>query len=80
MAISNKKVLEAVNVINDYCKEQKACQNCIFRKFGAEHWKCHMQAFDMQDVINNINAKKEKSRIYLKQKRTIKIRTDLDFI
>lgn len=34
MAISNKKALEAAKVIADYCKEQKSCQNCIFRIYG----------------------------------------------
>ena len=57
--ISNKKVLEAANTIADYCKEQKGCQNCIFRKFGADHWNCHIQAFDIQDIISNVNAKKK---------------------
>lgn len=57
--MTNKKVLEAVNTIVDYCKEQNGCQNCIFRKFGADHWNCHMYAFELRDVIDNINAKKK---------------------
>ena len=57
--ISDKKALEAAKVIVDYCKEQSGCQNCIFRKFGSDHWKCHMYAFDLQDVLSNIKAKKK---------------------
>lgn len=62
--ISNKKVLEATQIIVDYCKQQNGCQNCIFREHGADAWKCHIDAFDMQDVLWNIEAKK-KNRGYL---------------
>jgi hypothetical protein len=57
--ISTKKVLEAVKVVTDFCKEQRGCQNCIFRLHGADHWKCHIEAFDLQDVLSNIEAKKK---------------------
>lgn len=57
--ISNKKALESAKVIAEYCKEQKGCQNCIFRQHGADHWKCHIEAFDLQDVLCNIEAKKK---------------------
>ena len=59
MGISNKKALEAAKVIADFCKEQCGCQNCIFRLYGADHWKCHMESFDLQDVLRNIEAKKK---------------------
>ena len=59
MAISSKKALEAAKVIVEFCNEQKGCQNCIFRLHGADHWKCHMYAFDLQDVLSNIEAKKK---------------------
>ena len=62
--ISSKKAIESAQVIADFCKEQKGCQNCIFRKYGADHWSCHMDAFDLQDVLSNIEAKK-KNRGYL---------------
>lgn len=64
MAINSKKALEAAKVIADFCKEQRSCQNCIFRLHGADHWKCHIEAFDLQDVLSNIEAKK-KNRGYL---------------
>ena len=57
--ISNNKALEAAKVIVDYCKEQSGCQNCIFRKFGCSSWDCNMNAFDIQDVLLNIEAKKK---------------------
>lgn len=57
--ISSKKALDAAQTIVDYCKEQKSCQNCIFRLFGAESWKCHIEAFDLSDVLGNIAAKKK---------------------
>lgn len=57
--ISTKKVLEAVKVVTDFCEEQRGCQNCIFRLHGADHWKCHIEAFDLQDVLSNIEAKKK---------------------
>ena len=59
MAISSKKALEAAKVIVDFCNEQTGCQNCIFRLHGADHWRCHMYAFDLQDVLSNIEAKKK---------------------
>lgn len=62
--ISNKKALESAQVIADFCKEHRGCQNCIFREHGADHWRCHMDAFDLQDVLSNIEAKK-KNRGYL---------------
>ena len=62
--ISSKKAVESAQVIADYCKEQRGCQNCIFRQHGAEGWKCYIRAFDLQDVLSNIEAKK-KNRGYL---------------
>ena len=59
MAISNKRVLECVKLIVDFCNEQKSCQNCIFRMYGADRWKCHIEAFDLADVLSNIEAKKK---------------------
>lgn len=59
-AISSKKAVEAATVVAEYCKEQGSCQNCIFRQHGADHWNCHIHAFDLQDVLSNIEAKKKK--------------------
>lgn len=58
--ISKNKALESAKVIVEYCKQQSSCQNCIFRLHGADHWKCHIEAFDLQDVLSNIEAKKKK--------------------
>lgn len=62
--MSNQKALEHAKAIVDYCKSQRGCQNCIFRMYGADHWKCHIEAFDLQDVLSNIEAKK-KNRGYI---------------
>lgn len=58
MAVSNKKAVEAAKIVAEYCKEQKSCQNCIFRLYGCENWHCAIGAFDLQDVLRNIAAKK----------------------
>lgn len=57
--ISNKKALESAQIVAEYCKQQRGCQNCIFRKHGADYWKCQIDAFDLQGVMGNINAKKK---------------------
>ena len=57
--ISTKKAVEAAQIISDYCEQRTSCQNCIFRQFGAGSWKCHIEAFDLQDVLANIKAKKK---------------------
>lgn len=62
--ISSKKALESAQVVVDFCKEQKGCQNCVFRAFGASSWKCHINAFDLQVVLSNVEAKK-KGRGYI---------------
>ena len=62
--ISKEKALESAKTIAEYCDQQKSCQNCIFRKFGADHWECHIEAFDLRDVLSNIEAKK-KNRGYI---------------
>ena len=59
MAISNKKAIESAKVLVEFCKEQPGCQNCIFHKFGADHWKCQIEAYDLRDTIDNITAKKK---------------------
>lgn len=64
--ISDKKVVEAAKVVAEYCKEQQSCQNCIFRLYGCEEWHCAIGAFAIQDVLSNIEAKKKKSRVFMK--------------
>lgn len=59
MPISNKKALEAAKVISEFCKEQQSCQNCIFRLYGCENWHCAIGAFEIQDVLRNIEAKRK---------------------
>lgn len=57
--ISDKSALEAAEKIVQYCKQQRGCQNCIFRKFGNDHWECEISAFDMRDALSNREAKKK---------------------
>lgn len=57
--VSQKKALECARTLNQFCNEQRSCQNCVFRLYGADHWKCHIDCFDLQDVLNNIQAKKK---------------------
>lgn len=57
--ISHKKAVEAAQTIVEYCKQQGGCQNCIFRENACDHWECNIQAFDLQDVLRNIEANKK---------------------
>lgn len=57
--ISNKKALESAKAVIEYCEQQKSCQNCIFRKFGGDSWKCNIEAFDLREVLSNIEAKRK---------------------
>lgn len=33
--ISTNKAVEAAQTITDFCRQQKSCQNCIFRLYGS---------------------------------------------
>lgn len=57
--ISTKKALECAQTIVDYCKAQRGCQNCIFRKYGADVWGCNISAYDLREVLGNAEAKKK---------------------
>lgn len=57
--ISNKKAVDSAQTIVAYCKEQDSCQNCIFRLYGCENWHCAIGAFELRDVLSNIEAKKK---------------------
>lgn len=59
MAITSKKATEAAKVLVEFCKEQAGCQNCIFRQFGADHWNCQIEAYDLRETLANINWKKK---------------------
>lgn len=59
-----KEAIKHAESIAEYCKAQKGCQNCIFKKFGASEWNCHIEAFDIREVLCNIQAKK-KNRGYI---------------
>lgn len=57
--ISSKKTLACVETLVKFHKEQSGCQNCIFRRFGSEHWHCQIEAYGLQEVLENIKAKKK---------------------
>lgn len=57
--VTTKKLLEAIETITQFCREQNGCQNCILRKYAPDHWDCHIDAFDFRDVKGNIEAKKK---------------------
>ncbi len=64
VGISNKKAMEAAKVLLKFCEEQSGCQNCIFRRFGADRWNCQIEAYDLRDTLDNIKRKKS-NRGYL---------------
>ena len=56
--ISATKAVSCAETLVQFCKEQPGCQNCIFRQFGADHWNCQIDAYDLRDTLSNIQAKK----------------------
>ena len=57
--MTDKKAIETAKQLVAFCEAQKGCQNCVFRKFGSDHWKCHLDAFDLRDVVWNYEAKRK---------------------
>lgn len=57
--MTDKKAIETAKQLVTFCQEQKGCQNCVFRKFGSDHWNCHLYAFDLRDVVENYEAKRK---------------------
>lgn len=62
--VNTKKAMDCAKTLVDFCKEQEGCQNCIFRSFGADHWNCQIEAYDLRDTIANIERKR-RNRGYL---------------
>lgn len=57
--MTNKKAIETAKLLVEFCKYQNGCQNCVFRKYGSDHWECNINAFDLREVIGNYEAKKK---------------------
>lgn len=60
--ITDKKALNCIDTMLEYCSEQrehKGCQNCIFRKYGADRWYCNLGQFDFREVRSNYEAKRK---------------------
>lgn len=49
--ISDASAVKAAETLVEFCNQQKACQNCIFRLYGAEAWECNIKAFDLREVM-----------------------------
>ena len=58
MAISNKKLLEAVETIGTFCEEQSCCQNCILQSFCADGWNSCMMSYNASE-LSEANANNE---------------------
>lgn len=59
--VSNKRAEVCAKTLAQFCKEQDGCQNCIFRAFGADRWKCHVgepEWWYLEEVAGNMEAKK----------------------
>ena len=59
--MTDKKVVTCAETIVAFCKEQGNCQNCVFRKFGADRWYCHIGEpawWELEEVASNAEAKK----------------------
>lgn len=60
--ITHKKALEHAEALSEYCNEQAGCQNCIFRRYGSDHWGCQLDfvaQLDKREVESNMAAKKK---------------------
>lgn len=57
--IGNQRAVNAMETLIEFCKQRKGCQNCIFRKHGADQWKCHIDSWDLQEIHANIEAKRK---------------------
>lgn len=61
--MTDKKAIEYADALAKFCTEQKGCQNCVFRKYGADHWNCNIQCFafnyDRDEVFVNAEAKRK---------------------
>jgi hypothetical protein len=57
--IGNQRAVNCVETLIEFCKQQKGCQNCIFRMSGADRWKCHIDAWELRDVHANIEARRK---------------------
>lgn len=66
MAISNKKLLEAIETIDTFCEEQPSCQNCILPQLCADGWNCCMMlcnASELSEAMANTKAKKRRTEV-----------------
>lgn len=65
--ITDKKALNCAETLAQFCKEQNGCQNCLFRKFGADRWNCRIGEsgwWDLREIYSN-RERKRKNHGYL---------------
>ena len=52
--MTDPKAIQCVRSLIDFCKEQTGCQNCIFRKYGGDHWGCNISSIVKNpDIISD---------------------------
>lgn len=60
--MTDKEAIKRAESLVAFCVEQNGCQNCVFRKFGADHWNCYLEGFpfmyEKDDVDGNYTAKR----------------------
>lgn len=57
MAISNKKLLEAIETINTFCEEQPCCQSCVLLSFCVNDCNCYMMSYKLSEAMANTEVK-----------------------
>lgn len=60
--MTDKEAIKRAESLVAFCEEQRCCQNCVFRKFGSDRWKCYLNnfTFDYEKVFvdGNYTAKR----------------------
>ena len=61
--INDKKALDCIQTLINFCEEQKMCENCIFREHSGDHWNClldvrHSMQFVLNDALGAYSAKR----------------------
>ena len=66
--MTDEKAIECAEALVDFCKNQKGCQNCVFRMFHRDHWNCYIDegliafVYGADEVRSNLEAKKQKGK------------------
>ncbi len=60
--MTDEKAIEYANALWGFCKSQKSCQSCVFRRCGPETFGCNIQAYDLREVTVNYEVKRKAER------------------